>query len=554
MVYKACRGYEMSKQKSRRQFLEEFGAFSSGAAFLNSPLNMFISSVIGSSLTSSMAHAQSVKPRRYVNIQLYGAPPRWMFDLMMNAYGANDTPILNSPMIGTRYVDAARYTDLEYRTVLKNGIRVPLIWQNNVPAPGVGNTRPMSDLLNNYLSLQGITTENPGHPGSSALHFRPSGAKTTLGALSADGSDAFIPAVNMTAQYFMFLSLKGKSPVTLNTSGNMIQTLLDPFISQASADFKTNKAKVNLKAALSAATSALNTATQTDQLNSQTLIESQKSAENLLNSSFGNLTTEWTTLKAKYQDLITRSLAMTLPGINDKIIGSADTAARGGEYQLRVEGNIVRFADLRELVSLTTLNVGRMADQFALTEYVLKNNLSYSITMSFDHLIGLKTLAGSNTAATHNSDEHYTGKVPSLLLNSLFFTAISSCLLELISILKTVDIWKDTVIDFGGEFNRHPNSLASGSEHGFKGKSVSLFSGAFNNTMVLGNVSASTNMNLSWGLGTPVAMLGSQLRMTHMAATIAHLLGTPNPVTSASSLVTLIDGTLTANYELAKRT
>lgn len=546
----------MSKQKSRRQFLEEFGAFTSGTAFLNSPLNMFISSIIGSSLTSSMAHAQSLKPRRYVNIQLYGAPPRWMFDLMLNAYGTNDTPALNSPMIGTRYVDAARYTDVEYRTVLKNGIRVPLIWQNNVPAPGVGNTRPMSDLLNNYLSLQGITTENPGHPGSSALHFRPAGAKTSLGALSADASDAFIPAVNLAAQYFMFLSLKGKSPVTLNTSGNMIQTLLDPFISQASADFKTNKAKVNLKAALGAATSALNTATQTDQLNSQTLIESQKSAENLLNSSFGNLTTEWTSLRAKYQDLITRSLAMTLPGINDKPIGSTDTAARAGEYQLRVEGNIVRFADLRELVSLTTRNVGRMADQFALTEYVLKNNLSYSITMSFDHLIGLKTGTGLNTAANHNSDEHYTGKVPSLLLNSLFYTAMSSCLLELISVLKTADIWKDTVIDLGGEFNRNPNSVSSGSEHGFKGKSVSLLSGGFNNTMVLGNVSASTNINLSWGLGTPVTGLGSQLRMTHMAATIAHILRTPNPVTSASSLVTLNETTnqLSPNIELAKRT
>lgn len=542
----------MSNKKSRRQFLQEIGALSSGAAFLQSPLGMITQSIIGSALTRSMAQAQSLNPRRYVNIQLPGAPPRWMFDLMLNAYGTTDVLNLNNPMVATKYAaSAGRYTGFEYRTVLLHGIRVPWIWQYNVPAAG-GGTRPMSDLLANLLVLQGITTSNPGHPGSRRLHFKPSGATQSLGALSADNSTAPIPAVNFNAQQFLFTSLKGKSAVPLASTGNMLQNLLTPFISQASASFKNKKDSVSLKESLREVASALDAMGQSDQLNSLSLIESQKSAEDLMNGSFGDLNLEWNTLLAKYTDLVNRSIKMTITGVNDLPIGSTTPSTRGLEYQIR--GQIVQFPDLRDLTSSAGLKIDKVAQQFAVTEYVLKKSLSYSFTMSIDAMSGLKTGAGLNTIATHDHDEHTTGQFPSMLINSLYFTAMSSCMLELISSLQAANLWQETVIDFGGEFNRLPNLDGSGSEHGYLGQSVSLFSGGFNGPLVLGNVKAAQGID-AWGKGAPVTELGRQLQLNDMAATIAYLLRTTNPITSANPLVTINAGTnqIEGAIEKAKR-
>lgn len=541
----------MSSKKSRRKFLQEFGALSSSAAFLSSPLGMLVNSVISSAITRNMAHAAGLDPRRYVNIQFPGAPPRWMFDLLINAYGTTDTLNLGGSMVATNYTaSGGRLNGVEYRTVLRNGLRVPWIWQYSVPAPG-NTMRPMTDLLPNLLVLQGITTGNPGHTSSQKLHFKPSGATSSLGALSADNSNALIPAINFNAESFVFASLKNKAAVPIGNNGNMLQSLLSPFISQASASFKNKKDSVSLKDALRDVASALNSMKQTDQLNTATLIESQKNAEELLNGSFGDLNTEWTALLNKYQNLIDRSLKLTIPGINDLPVGDNNPTARGLTYQLRRD-QVVRFADLRELLNSPNINITGMAGQFAVTEYVLKNNLSYSMTMSFQGLAGYKTATGMNTVPRHEPDEHYTGLFPSLISNAMLSFATASCLLELIASLKTANLWQDTLIDMGGEFNRMAMPDGAGSEHGQYGKSVSLLSGAYNEPLVLGNIVGANNVN-GWGRGAPVAGMGRQLQLNDMVSTIAYLLRTPSPLTSANSLVSLNGNVLVPSIEKARR-
>lgn len=498
-----------------------------------------------------MAQAAGLDPRRYVNIQFPGGPPRWMFDLFINAYGTSDTLDLGGSMVATKYTEAGgRLSGLEYRTVLRNGLRVPWIWQYNVPAPG-GSSRPMVDLLPNLLVLQGVTTGNPGHSASQKLHFKPSGAISSLGALGADNSNALIPAINLNAESFVFASLKNKSAVSISNTGNMLQNLLSPFISQASTSFKNKKDSVSLKEALRDVATALNTIKQTDQLNSATLIESQKNAEELLNGSFGDLSGEWTALLAKYQGLIDRSLKLTIPGINDLPVGDNNPSARGLTYQLR-QNKIVRFGDLREMFNSPSINIAGMAGQFAVTEYVLKNNLSYSITMSIPGISGYKTDPSLNTVTKHDPDEHYTGQFPSLISNAFVSVATASCLLELITSLKSVNLWQETLIDMGGEFNRMAMSDGAGSEHGHLGKSISLLSGAYNAPLVLGNIVGANNVN-GWGKGANVAGMGRQLQLNDMVSTIAYLLRTPSPVTSASSLVSLDGSTLIPAIEKARR-
>ncbi len=540
----------LNKTSTRRKFLKEMGALSGGTILANSPLGLFISSVLGSAFTREMALAAGINPRRYVSLRQPAAPPRWMYDLMLNAYGSTNQLNLGNASLGTRYVNVGnRYENLVYETVLLNGIRVPHMWANNVPAP-VG-TRPMKDLLNNLLVLQGINTTNPGHAGSIALHYKPSGATRSLGALSADYSTAFIPAVNIGASGFIFRSLEGKSAVTIGSGGNLLQKLLNPFLSQASADFK-QKRKVALAGPLKAAETAMAAEATADHPMADTLVKSQLSAEQLLNDGFSDLATVWTDLFNKYKDLVHRSITSVLPGINDMPIGSANPATRGLDYQS--DKQIVKFPDVRTLVSSPTLDIANLAEQFAMTEYVLTKNLSYSLNISPGSLVNMKVVAGMNSVANHVKDEHFVGKVPSLLINSLVYTALSACLLELISSLKTAGIWTETVVDLGGEFNRSARVDGSGSDHGYLGASVALYSGGFNGPLVLGNVMAAPGAN-AWGRGAPVAGLGRQLQLNDVASTIAYLLRTPSPVTSANSLVSVNSTThaIAGSVEKSKR-
>lgn len=541
----------MSK-KSRRQFLQDIGALTSGTAFLRSPLGQMISAIAGSALTTSLARAAGVVPRRYINIQQGGAPPRWMFDHMLNAYGTTDTLTLDRNQFGTRYVaNGGRYVDVEYRTVPINGIQVPWIWGQSVPKAG-GGTRPMSELLNNSCFIQGISTGNPGHLGSMALHFRPAGATRSLGALSADYSNAYIPAVNLMAGEFIFASLVGKSAVPVGPGGNLLQKLLTPFLSKASVKFQALKNDTDVKLALESARTSLDSAMLSEHLSSNVLIESQKNAEQLINGGFGDLAVIWPSLFDKYQTLINRTITAEVKGINDLPIGSTNVDARLGDYHL--DSQVVKFADLRELLTSGTLNISGLAEQFALAEFVLLNNLSYSITMAPGSLINFKTETGKNTVTSHNTDEHYTGKMPSLLINTLKQMANVACMLELIDQLKTKNIWQETVIDMGGEFNRSARMDGSGSDHGYQGKSLALYSGGFKGSVVIGNVPANTGV-YAWGPGAINATLGRSVQLNDMAATIAYLLRTPSPITSASSLVTINPSTqlISSVVEKARR-
>jgi hypothetical protein len=491
-------------------------------------------------------------PRRYINIQQGGAPPRWLFDHMLNAYGTKDTLILDRNQFGTRYVgDGKRYLDVEYRTVLINGVQVPWLWSQGVPKVG-GASRPMSELLSSSCFIQGINTGNAGHLGSLALHFRPAGATRSLGALSADYSNTSIPAVNLMASEFVFSSLMGKSAVAVGPGGNLLQKLLNSFLSKPSEGFRAMKANGEVKLALESARAAMDSHLMSEHLSSTVLIESQKNAEDLINGSFGDLQSVWPALVDKYQTLVQRSISAEIKGINDLPIGSTTITSRALDYQ--IDGQVVKFDDLRDLTKSTTLNVQRLAEQFALAEFVLLNNLSYSITMAPGSLIGMKKEDGKNSAVNHNTDEHYTGKMPSLLINSLTQMATVACMLELIDQLKAKNLWEETVIDMGGEFNRSARMDGSGSDHGSAGKSLALYSGAFKGSVVVGNVHAHTGV-FAWGPGAINATLGRPIQMNDMAATIAYLLRTPSPISSAASLISINPNTkiIDALVEKARR-
>lgn len=536
-----------SNSINRRHFLGLATAFT-GTSLLNNPYSLLFDQIVNGFVNRAYAETTGINPRRYIYIQQYGAPSRWTFDLFLTPY--TSTGFQSNPMVGTKYIESGgRYTDLTYSTVKYNGINLPHMWQFPVPRAGGGN-RPMTDLIDHILSMQGVNTGNAGHPGSQSLHMKPTGSVRSLPALASDYTENPIPAINLSTPEYKFDSLNTKSFVTVPVGGNMLQTLLDPFIASAPADFLSKLG--NVEQAVDRGVAVIDALAATEHPLAQSLNKDRAGAEELLRTGFPGLAEKWNGLLAKYRDLIRRAIDPTqrLQGINDKPIGK--TSTRDREYSLNSTTNIVTTPDIRDLITGST-EISNMAEHFAVTEFVVLNDLSRSISLNTGPLIKLNT--NGNTQSTFNFDQHDSGRMISLYLNTMYFRAFSSCLLELIDKLKEADLFSETIIDVASEFNRSPKSNGFGADHGWQGSSTTIYSGTFSGALFLGNIKAhaSTSYMGTWGIGAGVKELANQqLGLNHVAATIASLLRTPSPVTSAKTLVQVSGGKLVPLIEKTK--
>jgi hypothetical protein len=190
-----------------------------------------------------------------------------------------------------------------------------------------------------------------------------------------------------------------------------------------------------------------------------------------------------------------------------------------------------------------------LAEHFAFTEYVLKNKLSASIAFSVGSIGPFIRQSDGAAMDGMSNDQHYTGLYPSTYFNILRHRAVAACLAELIEQLKAANLFNNTVISLSGEFNRNPSVDLTGSDHGWTGKSVSLYSGAFSGPLIVGNLTVDDDSSHpgSWGVGGTIAQLGRQLNLVDQAVTIAHILGVPPPFTSTNPIVTLGSSGLVSN-------
>lgn len=517
----------MGIKPNRRDLLKLIGHTAAGV-YASTPLQIFLSSIALSGL-SKVAHSAE-SPRRWVDLKFDFAPPRWVYDLLLTPYDGGATFVAN-PGLGTRYVAVGgRYVDVQYATVVRYGIRVPWLWQFPIPRPG-GATAPMADLLPYFLNIRGIDTNNAGHAGSQQLHYLPLGATQSVSAFSADLAVSPLAAVYYGVPSYIFRSLATRSANAV-TGTNLVESLMSPFISRANG---VKEMRRDMDQYLGNVRSELN-ALALDRhpfhsISTQTMVSTRE----LMMGAFNDLTQQWSDLLAKYSDLVSRALdpGVTLIGINDREVGVS--TVRGNEYA--VNNIVVRNSDLRSMIDAQT-TVGRLAEIFAMVEYILMNELSSSVTAGIGLVNGINA-NGARIAPTF--DEHFTGKMTSVYINTYLARAHAACLLELIKQLEGKGMFKDTVINCSGEFNRSPRNNGTGSDHGFRGASLALYSGAIKGPIVLGNVAANApdaTHSGTWGYGAPIAGLGGQiLDVGHAAATIATLLRAESPLISRRSVV-----------------
>lgn len=524
---------DKKQQMNRRQLLNWF-AKSGLTAAAATPFEMLLNSMVNGVINKAYAQATGITPRNFVFIQLPGGPPRWTYDLFLNPRpNLNQRAFVPSAGVATGYVaNNGVYDQASYITTNVKGIQAPLMWSHNIPTSA--GPRPMADLLDNILALQGIHEFSDSHPIALVSSVSPLGTLQSLTALSADYSSAPIKAV--ASRYggnFEFKS-KFQNSFTSVNGGNLVRVLLTPFSLGTVATHQSNKAA--LAASLNRASASLATFAASEHPGASILANDRGAAIELMTRSFGNLDTVWNDSVTRYSNLCrdaqdhgTGGVA-SLAGVTDMPIGTSGT--RDTKYQYN--GTIINTPDLRTNINRSHYDV---AQYFALTEFIIKNRLSSSVSFTAG---GMSSVIGG-----YNTDEHTVGAMLSTLMNIMNWRVFSACLLELINQLKTANLFNDTVIALSGEFARSPRVDGSGSDHGGKASHMVFYSGAIQGPLILGRMQANytgmgNNYLGSWGVGDLSRDYG------HVLSTAATLLRVPNPLTARSSMVTDTGGVITA--------
>lgn len=467
----------------------------------------------------------------FLNFQFPGAPNAYMYHNFLNAKNSPD--FVANPFVGTVFTknEENRYTDVRHDLIQKDGLYLPPLWGFDLPAPG-GATKPAATILNHMINILGVEMPADGHPFCQAQHFLPLGSKRSITALTPDqwpGSP--FATLDYGSEYHDFMTTTNAVVVDVPNKPNPVKEMMSPFAAPA---YSAQLAQFSTQT--KAFEDAMQNFIQTSFPESTLLFEAEASAKALAARSFPNFDTYWNEAFARYRDLIQRTLSSTFQGINDLPIGTSSTSGRDQSY--RLNDVMVNMVDLRGLIDSGT-NIDSMAKKFAVAEFALQ----FKLTRSYTAGIGsISDLAAS--AAPH--DSHFTGKIPDLLINTMFWCSFHACLIELIAKIKEFGIWPKTLIRVGGEFNRTPKGNGTGSDHGFRAANVVFYSGRQSSgPLLLGDTvnqsrltAVRANYPGTYGEAAPINSLGGRpVGINDVTSTMARLLGVPNPVSTTSSLI-----------------
>ena len=565
---------------TRRQFLALMNSFAVTAPSLLTPSRVLIAGMIDGIWQKAMAQTGTVKPRNYIYIYLPGGPPRWCFDLPLNPY--NNSQIVSNPHLVTRFQNGgtkAGPSVYASTSVTRNGVtlQMPHLWSCNIPTAS-GSTVPMADLLSNMLMIRGVNMGQDGHASNTQRQTRPLMSEPSLDGAVADNATTPIPSVNLQGgPGGVYRSRKGIGQVSTGqfySTSNPIGKILAPFDRKndgLTAEHLSRRAA--LETSINAALSALGKIAGSSMPGAEHLYSMRSDAEKLLKTGFGNLESEYFVLYQKYAALISSCAATRIPGVTDKPVLFADLpmlSSKGIMHQTLLSGGsgsstFARNSDLTTIIQSSS-SVSKLAENFAVAEYLIKNKYSTSVGMGLggvDHLAFLDRMdesdsLGDDLKGTWGGDEHVGGSINSLIINSFMYRCLAACLFELVSVLKSKGMFNETVIHIGSEFSRDPDANQKGSQHGWMAAVTSILSGAIDRPMVLGNVridnTPGTSAPGTFGGAAPVKVdnVEQELTIGHATSTVCELLRIKSPLPNNGSLISVGSNGISPTIEYAR--
>ena len=559
-------GKQKSKNKNtlcspaRRQVL---GMLSAGALtpLMNNPVRVLIAGLVDGIIMRSQAQAATnvnLPPRNYVFLGFAGGPLRVHFDNPLTPY-TNQAVVANAGIV-SRWTNstAAAYTSTSF-TRNGNTLNMPHLWNCSLPVSG-GGTVPMASLLDNMLMIRGINNGSDGHALNYFKTTRPVNQSSSIDGAVSERSNMSIPAAALLgANDGAFKAATGVSPSMMPNNDNPLLSILKAFDKSSdglTSNFLSRQQAMDV--AMQSAMKNLSDYAKSRIPGSENLYSMRSTAEKVLQAGIGNVQSAYQGLVQKYRGLVQAVGNSAIPGISD--VNVSVSGLPKDSLTIAPNEYVSSSLDMRTMIN-GKCTVSNLAENFAVAEYLLVNGFTNSINMGMSSAFGLNFL-NNGSSGEWGLDEHYGGGMVSMMANSFYWRAVATCIYEFANVLKSKNLWKDTVMHLGGDFGRNPNNRGSGSEHGWMCNSVSIISGAITKPYVVGNTywngSPYADRGLytgTWGASAPTIVDGQaqELTLGHMASTVCSLLRVNSPTPNNNPLFgEQADGTIVPLVELAK--
>ncbi len=555
---------------NRRKFLQASMRGIGGALLIPSPLNLFLSNVIGCyshrALAETLSGGAGYDDRyRLISISLAGAPARWGFDGALQP-GGNDPFRYNGQnsrkesMLITKLTpdsDGINGVLGSYATHEVGGVHLPHLWSGKIATPNQGSTS-MSNLASNLLIMRGVRTRD-GHSLSAGLPLNP-GTGDSLGGLMAGRSKLAIPSIGYHSDARYYQSSKG-IPETNAEINNPISTLLSGFASGANlVGLSETGVGEKMDLALQMMKEKAGSLSRMVPIS----YEQRLAAKKLMKLSYGDLTGAYASLYSKYKTLISRSFTEAGLKLSD-VDGVAIAGAETNPFKVESDGlyGYYKGQNLSTMIPGSTL-LKYLAEGMAVTEFMMTgggvksasnapflegfscfSNVVAGVSLQASSFPGVEDASDGGAIQRISLDGHKSGSIVQMVVCAAYFRAISSCIYELITQLKKIPStvpgrsrFDDTVIYLGSEFARDANDDASGTGHGWKGAVFSIFSGMVKSPTVLGNIQVTGSdegKRNTWGEGAPVKAFTNQVAgIGNVVSTVAGLLDLPSPTRNSA--------------------
>ena len=450
----------------RRQFLKSSKHLAMSSAYFYG-----LQSLMDICLRSNFAQAQVSSGINYLNIQIPGAPPRWMFDQPLNPMNKANQFVAGS--FGTEIIKkGGKFEAIHKGQKISFGGQdfwLPPVWSLNSQSNG----KPFKDLLNNTLIIRGIDMEINSHPVNQTRTVRPVASRPSIHGLVADKSILPLAATgsSLTGGTKAFKNESGISIIGV-TPSDPIPGLIAAFKGKVTKASELSLNEVNVIEALDAYALSKGVASMGAE-------KQQMAAYEMFERNLDSFNSKWDGLYKKYQNIVAQEINAPFPGIT-----SANPIADGSTpYNFERGAGDTINGPLRDQITSQTRN-NKMAQAFAFAEFALVEKLSsaVSVVTAGSVLEALKDIGNLRT------DQHFVGSVTSTYYTSIMYRALISCLSELVGALKVNGLFDNTVIHIMSEFSRTPKANKEGSDHGFKGSSATIISGMIRTPGLVGNV------------------------------------------------------------------
>lgn len=558
--------------KSRRDFLKMGAGF-----FAFNPIDFLAENLC--SLGLGTCPSQNSGLENYLLFHLAGAPPRWLFDSPLKPF--SDSKFVSNPMIVTSFADKnfSSSEDIEfiYQLTQVGDYQMPHLWSLPV-AEKLGKDRKLSELLQNALIIRGCRMGVDGHSINARRIAAPNPNGPSIAGLLSDRSSKELSAIGMSGSHYP----EHVTPLGAYRSQNSNSLIL---ISKRSTNYFNDLFQNFL--------GSENNSTAEDEVIESILSKknilrpeakrSRDQVRRLLKRDLNVLKEQYGETLNKYQTIISEAQKRRdLKGLTDRPLPGLELERiQKNKFDnasfFLMDDYFLSDKDLRD--SLLTIELKGLAQQMALTEILLVNGLSQTISIDFASPTRLDLKKGipvdfydekkktfslktrledikEGKPKSYTFDSHNSGLIPHHLFTGIFYYVFTNCLIEFTDALKRKklgdgkSLYQKTLIHLSSEFGREPRPDMMGSEHGFNGQLNTFLSGSIPKLKVIGNIrdnnkgTPATYRNIgTWGEGAPLKFLnGRDVVYGNIASSISALMGIPSPTPKDGPLLKLENG------------